>query len=233
MSSMKPFGTFPTPYGVDVPVYRPEHIDPSDPDVVHFSMEAAAICGGIHDKAERARFAADAQKLGRAPAFEQYGGRSLLHVPIRRPADSAVYHSILSSSAVTPVEAWITGAMDRPRWCDRATFLLEIIGENMEMCGSEHDPVAEVYAFGTSLLLTGTLEHLGEKQIDCIEAAAFYALAAHDEYAEAGRDWLFPVRKTWFRDWAAARPRYRRLIRALRGPMDLPGWFGEIGGATP
>ncbi|MDO9428404.1 MAG: hypothetical protein Q7T93_16430 [Methylobacterium sp.] len=233
MSSLKPAFSFPTPYGVEVPVHRPDPIDPSDPDAFCFGMEATAICAGIHDKAERARFAVDAGALGRLPPLEEYGGRELLHVSIQRPADPAVYHSIMASSANTPIEAWVTGAMDRPRWCDRGAFLIDIIGENMETAGSERDPLEGVYAFGVALLLTGALEHLGEKQIDCIEAAAFYALAAHDEYAKAGRDWLFPVRKTWFRDWAAARPRYRRLIRALRGPMDLPGWFGEIGGPKP
>lgn len=231
MSNMKPFGTFPTPYGVAVPVHRPAHVDPADPDAVHFGMEATAICAGIHDRAARARFAADAQALGRVPPFEPYGGRSLLHVPIRRPASPAAYSEIVSAGATTPIEEWITGAMERFRWCDRAAFLIQIIGENMEAAGPEHDPVEGVYAFGVSILLTGTLEHLGEKEIDCVEAAALYALATHDEYARAGREWLFPVRKTWFRDWAAARPRYRRLIRALRGPMNLPGWFGEIGGA--
>ncbi|KQP82886.1 hypothetical protein [Methylobacterium sp. Leaf117] len=229
MNTMKPFGTFPTPYGVSVPVYRPEHVDPEDPDACHFSMDAAAICAGIHDKDARKRFEADAKALGHAPPVERYGGRTLLHVSIRRPAGKAVYHDIVNSSAIAPIEAWVTGALDYSRWCDRAEFLLQIIGENMEAAGSETREMEGIYAFGAAILLTGTLEHLGEKEIDCVEAAAFYALAVHEEYAIAGQEWLLPVRDTWFQDWARARPRYQRLIRALRGPMAFPGWLGWIG----
>lgn len=232
MSSMEPFGTFPTPYGVEVPVFRPKVIDPADPDVAHFSMEATAICAGIYDKAARDRFVADANRLKHCPNIAEYGGHTLPKMEIPPPSGQA-YLGIVASSSDTPIEAWITGAMDRFRWSDRADFLLDIIGQNMERVGPADRPFEGVYAFGIAILLTGVLEHLGETEIDCVEAAAFYALSTDEGYAKAGMDWLRPFSGTWFRDWSTARPRYQRLVQALHEPMKLPDWLLASEGGTP
>ena len=226
MSSIEPYGTFPTPYGVEVPVYRPDVVDPADPDRVLFSMDATAICAGIHDKAARERFADDAKRLGGMPEIEKYGGHVLPKIQLPRPSNPA-YPRLSKVPAATPVEAWITGTMDRFRWCDRAEFLLGIIGGNMEQIAGADPLTKQFYPVGVSITLTAALEHLCEAEIDCIEAAALYALTEHEEWRAAGIAWLEPFRRTWFRDWRNARPAYTFFARSLTRTFDVPEWLGR------
>lgn len=231
MSDLQPFGTFPTPYGVSVPVYQPKVIDPADPDQVLFSMDATAICAGIHDKAERARFAADAKRIGAAPVFEDYGGHPLPKVALTRPRDPA-YPRVAGLIADMPVEAWTTGIMDRHRWCDRADFLTDIIGSNMATIEGHNDLAAEFYPLALSVVLTASLEHLCESEIDCIEAAAFYVLTEHEEWRTAALKWLTPFRETWFRDWRDAKPDYIAFASPIAKAFALPAWLhGQRGAA--
>ena len=229
MSTTKPFGTFPTPYGVAVSVYHPGDPASGDPDHVLFSMDGTAIFAGIHDKAERQRFTEDATRLGRAPVFEDYGGHVIPKVALPMPRSPA-YPRVAGMEADIPIEAWTTGLLDRFRWCDRADFLLGIIGENFEVHARSHDDfLTEIYPLGISITLTAALEHLCEIEIDCIEAAALYALTEHDEWRRAGTAWLWPFRETWFRDWRDARPRYADFARGLHRILDVPSWTFESG----
>lgn len=229
MAAPQPYGTFPTPYGVTVPVFRPDPVDPADPEQVLFGMDATAICAGIHDKAERERFAADAQRLGCMPAIESYGGHTLPKVKLSKPRTPA-YPRITGTEADLPIEAWTTGMLDRARWCDRAAFLTDIIGQNQEGATWSRDGfMAEVYPLGLSIMLTAALEHLCESEIDCIEAAALYALTEHKEWREAGTRWLSPFRNTWFRDWRDAHPRYIAFAQGLTPVFGIPAWLA--GGA--
>lgn len=208
MSSLVPAGTFPTPYGVSVPVF--EH--PSNPEEFVFSMDATAICAGIYDPAARRRFVEAANTGRRIPSWEEFGGGSPPRIPLPRP-QSPIFLTLPRSSTDLPVDAWITAALDRHRWCDRADVLIDIIGGNMEAEGFVG--WKDIQAIGLSMILTATLEHLPDNEIDCLEAAAFYALATHAEWVAAGNAWLDPVRETWFRDWAEARPRYRTFAAAV------------------
>ena len=231
MSATKPCGTFPTSYGVWVPLFRPRNIDPADPEAFAFDMEGTALCAGIHDPAERKRFAADSHRLGHMPDLQQYGGHPVPHVALPKPKDPA-YPRLLAIGATTPVEAWTTGVMDRFRWCERADFLVDIIGENMSQIEDDTSLVGEVYPLGIAVLLTAALEHLCEPEIDCIEAAAFYALTEHAEWREPAIAWLEPFRQTWFADWCDARPAYARVARSLAKAWGLPDWLGPAGGAA-
>ncbi|MCJ2126804.1 hypothetical protein [Methylobacterium sp. J-077] len=232
MNASKPYGTFPTPYGVTVPVYLPNQINPADPEQVLFSMDGTAIFAGIHDVAERKRFAADAQRLGRMPDFEDYGGGLIPKVPLSKPREPA-YPRVSGMEADVPIEAWTTGMLDRFRWCDRADFLIDLIGENQEQATWSRDAIVEeIYPLGLSIVLTAALEHLCETEIDCIEAAALYALTEHEEWREAGIAWLRPFRETWFRDWRDGHPRYRAFANRMVKVFALPRWLGEAGGAA-
>lgn len=231
MNDLKPAGTFPTPYGIAVPVYHPKVVDPADPELVLFSMDATAICAGIHDKSERARFAAEAGRIGGMPAFEAFGGHSLPKVALPRPQEPA-YPRVAGMEVDVPVEAWTTGTMDHHRWCDRAEFLLDIIGNNMSTIEGSTDLNAEIYPLGLAITLTAALEHLCEIEIDCVEAAALYALTEHEEWREAALEWLRPFRRTWFRDWRDARPGYTTFARSLTKAFELPSWVGGAGGAA-
>ena len=76
------------------------------------------------------------------------------------------------------------------------------------------------------IIVTSALEHLAEKEIDCLEAAAFYALSVHDKWQEAGLRWLNPVADTWFKDWVAERPTYRKFAKLSKESGEkLPPWI--------
>ncbi|MCJ2069166.1 hypothetical protein MKK75_10180 [Methylobacterium sp. J-030] len=232
MSTLQPYGTFPTPYGVSVPVYLPEAVNPANPEHVLFSMDGTAIFAGIHDKAERVRFAADAHRLGHMPAFEDYGGAPVPKVPLPKPREPA-YPRVAGMEADIPIEAWTTGMLDHFRWCDRAEYLIGLIGENQEQATWSRDEIVEeIYPLGLSMMLTAALEHLCEMEIDCIEAAALYALTEHEEWREAGITWLRPFQNTWFRDWRDSRPRYSAFARRMVKVFALPNWLCGSGGGA-
>ncbi|MCJ2022846.1 hypothetical protein, partial [Methylobacterium sp. J-067] len=187
MSARNPYGMFPTAYGVSVPVFKPSSDASSDPDHFLFDMEGTAVMAGIHDAAERCRFVADARRLSGCPRFENYGGHNVPHSPLPRPKEPA-YPKVAGMEADIPVEAWTTGILNCSRWIDRADFLLDIIGDNQVLATAwvNDTLMAEVSALGLSIVMTAALEHLCETEIDCLEAAAMYALTEHDEWRQAG-----------------------------------------------
>lgn len=225
---LTPCGTFPTAYGVAVPVFEPTAPDPSGEEHVLFTMEGTAICAGIHDPEQRKRFIAEATRTGRAPSFEAFGGGPVPRVLLPRPSFPA--YPRLPRDDSTPVEAWITALMDRFRWCDRAEFLVDIIGSNLgnlDQARAADLREEAIFCLGLSVILTGALEHVPEPEIECIEAAAFYALTDHREWRAAGLQWLTPFRETWFRDWRDARPAYARFAGLMALGHDLPAWLGD------
>ena len=231
MSTLQPYGHFPTPYGVTVPVYLPEAVNPENPEHVLFGVEGTAIFAGIYSEAERERFTADARRLGRMPDFGGYGGGPVPKVRLSKPREPT-YPRVTGMEADIPIEAWTTGMLDHFRWCDRAEYLIGLIGHNQEQATWNRDEtLEEIYPLGLSMVLTAALEHLCETEIDCIEAAALYALTEHEEWREAGISWLRPFRDTWFRDWRDGRPRYDAFARRMVKVFDLPRWLTGLGGS--
>ncbi|MEF2548997.1 hypothetical protein VQ045_17700 [Aurantimonas sp. E1-2-R+4] len=190
---------------------------------------------GIHDPKQRDRcFKALSEKVAKngSVSFQvllDHGGQKVPKVPLPRPTDD-VYPTIPSDPSLNfPTEAWVTATMDAPDWAARANILLEILGSNLEQMRSWNLPGdidGAIKGHSLSLILTSALEHLHEAEIDCLEQAAFYVLTAHDEWSEAGVEWLRPYRRTWFRDWVADRPVYREFAGIMRSVnSDLPTWI--------
>ena len=221
---MTPSAIFPTPYGVSVPVC--DH--PSVPGEYIFSMEAAAICAGIYDPKERARFVADCTVAKRCNMTKlgEYGGAPVPRLPLCRPSSPAYPQIPKGDEFAIPIENWITAVMDLHRWCDRADKLLEIIEMNFRGHDRSFEPILTL---ALQIMLTSTLEHLAEPEIDCLEGAAFYALSTHPEWSGPAVTWLKPMADIWFKDWVADRPMYRRFATLCQADSDLPQWI--TGGA--
>ena len=221
---MTPSASFPTPYGVSVPVC--DH--PSVPGEFLFSMESTAICAGIYAPKERARFVADCTAAKRCDMNKlcEYGGGPVPRVKLAKPRSPAYPNIPKGDEFAIPIENWVTALMDFYRWCDRADKLIEIVTTNFAGHDKSFEPVLTL---GLQIMMTGALEHLAEPEIDCLEAAAFYALSTHPEWSEPAVTWLKPVAATWFKDWVGNRPMYRRLATLCQADSDLPVWI--TGGA--
>jgi hypothetical protein len=215
-----------SPYGVEVPV------SPGNSDEFRFDLDATMTMLGIHAPEVRARCAAAARAAGiRSGAElleflsrEEFGGRPPPRLPLLPvPRAESVYARLPVEMDVREVcDSWITCVADCHRWYDRAEALQELVAVNRHSwCSLPR----EAAGFGLSLMLTAVLENLGETEIDCLEAAAFYALATHDQWRLSAIAWLAPVRTTWWADWIKPRQGYRRLaanIRLVHG--DAPPW---------
>lgn len=221
---MKQVGTFPTAYGVAVPTFEKEGVSPDDE--VLFDMDGCMTMMGMHGPIQREACRAATRGRTSMPLdfFERHGGQKIPRIPIERPTQPAYLSFPAEVKDMVPVERWIDLILYTPRWCDRAEALLGIIGGNLEQ---DLDMPKEIMAFSMSILLTCALEHAAEKEIDCLEAAAFYALTIQNHWAEAGARWLEPMRKTWFRDWVKERPRYTAFASALRPALvkPFPRWI--------
>ena len=230
----QPIGTFPSPYGVAVPVYP--SIDPSDPESRSFDLDGTMTLMGIHDPATRARCAAAVRaRMGGGGLdlswLTEFGGAPPPRVALAPVATADAFYTGMPAVAGVRevVDAWIDRIADHHRWCDRAGHLLEMLATHVGDWDG-HMPHERI-ALALSRMLTGVLENLGETEIDCLEASAFFILSGHAQWRESAREWLFPVRKTWWADWTAARPGYRRFVR-MAGKLhtNMPGW---IAGGRP
>jgi hypothetical protein len=229
MSALRKIGTFPTPYGISVDVH--EASDPRDPEAFTFTLEAAAVAGGIYSPLQRAAFVRRCNEIGRADLdiMKDFGGGSPPRIKLKQPSQP-IYPSLPRDSEMDiPIEAFVTLLMDRHRWCDRAAALLPAVDGNLQRAegwASSAFPLPKVMGLAMGLIVTGALEHLHEQEIDCIEAAAIYALSEHKQWSSAGVEWLASFKETWFRDWVEARPAYRRWAAArISEGADLPPWL--------
>jgi hypothetical protein len=235
----KQIGTFPTAYGVAVPVF--EAIGHADPESVTFDLSGTMTCAGIHDPGARDACRAELHngaKTGQIDwkTIERFGGRPVPRIKLPIPTE-AIYPTIPDDESAGPsgsdgpsirqvLDHWVTAVTDHHRWCDRADKLLWLLEGQYAALKTMPDALAGI-ALGN--LVTAVLENLGEHEIECIEAAGFYLLSSHEDWRHAGRSWLMSMRSTWFADWVAARPSYRRfadLVRAATG--DVPAWASEV-----
>lgn len=228
---MKPIGHYPTPYGVSVPVYfdRGRHDD--EAECYFHDIDGCMTLVGIYGESNRQRCRAELKaNLGKGGVpfeiFLKHGGRKALYVDLAKPADPVYPRLPHDMDMDIPIENWVTLTMEHAWWHTRADILLEIIASNLDN-SETWDLPQEIHALALSQMLTASLEHLTEKDIDCIEAAAIYALTLHyREWSAPAVEWLTPFRKTWFRDWIAKRPAYGRFAKLMRiiNP-ELPKWI--------
>jgi hypothetical protein len=232
MNELMPAGTYPTPYGVSVPIFPP---DEPNADYYGFDLEGTMTCAGIHDPAARARCreAVMAVNAGNGMPGAEFLALCLDHGGCRPPhmvlppvgsADSAYNDIPESFEAREVIDNWIDRIAELHRWCDRARHFQEMLDAHVELLNgtTPHEDIA----FGLSRMLTAVFENLGETEIDCLEAAAFYALSSHEAWRKAAVEWLQPFRRTWWADWIKARPKYRRFARmTLKIHRDVPSWL--------
>jgi hypothetical protein len=229
MTAIQPSGRFATPWGVEVDTF-PAFPD-QEPDSFNLNAEGMLIAFGIYDSAARRRFLDD-MGAGTHKPLEQYGAKRPPRLKIE-PPPAAVYPRVLAEheAGLTSddrytmrdvIDQWATELADHVRWYDRAPIFLAVLRHQLkEMRGMP----AEMSGLALCSMITCVLESLGEHEIDCIEQAAFYALAEHDAWRKAGIDWLEPVKATWFAEWRRARPSYCNVARSVSRVRDLPPWL--------
>lgn len=226
-------GHYPTPWGMSIPMYR--WADDPDPERLWTDLDGTLTMVGIYSERDRAR-CKDAYQAAvsndRIPFefFLEHGGRKPPKVPLPRP-HKPVYPTLPRGFDMDiPIENWVTLVLDVSSWSKRADALLEVIDSNVTAAGQWSAP-PEVIAIGLQHLLTASLEHLPDTEIDCLEGAALYVLSLHDEWIAAGTEWLRPVARTWLSDWIGRHKGCRRFARLCRkANPELPTWI--VGGAA-
>ncbi|WP_188262641.1 hypothetical protein [Azospirillum tabaci] len=217
-----------TPYGLMVDVYR---VDTPAGPVLRAGLEETAKLYGIHDRLIRRRFVAEATGKTEAEVGElilKHGGHETQAVALPAPGSVVfpAYERSLSKPAREALGLWIALVSAAPSWPERAVGLLKVFDAIMKAgvkAGGRKDEVT--VGADIARTLTCILEHLGEQKVDRLDAAAFYALAEHAEWAGAGRQWLAPIRGTWLRDWVAARPVYRQAAQLVSRHRHAPSWL--------
>ncbi|SMC92022.1 hypothetical protein SAMN06297251_112100 [Fulvimarina manganoxydans] len=234
-----PLGYIPGPYGKPIAVFQ---VDGMPDDFAH-DFDGCMDIAGIHDPKARERCFAEIsgawKEKGRVAfdVFLKHGGRKVPRLRLERPEKPA-YFDIPNDAKINEVkENWVSLVLDQPDWASRSCALLEVLRDNAEKAAewdvaSDADVFHTVHALSMSILLTSAIEHLCEAEIDCLEAAAFYALTTHDQWSEAGIEWLRPFRFTWFKDWISERPAYREFASGMRTVNpDIPAWVEKGGRA--
>lgn len=228
---MNPIGNIPSPYGVLIPVYFDRTKAANEDDCYFHDIDGAMSLAGVYGMENRQRCKADVDKASKSGSvifslFEKHGGHKIPRRPLIRPSEP-VYPSLPPGDAFNlPTENWVTLTLDQLDWTKRAAVLLDLIGGNME-AAKDWDLPKELQALALAQLLTASLEHLTESEIDCLEAAAIYTLTLHyDAWSSSAIDWLRPFRETWLRDWIAERPVYREFAQRMVKINDaLPDWL--------
>lgn len=222
MGTMRKIGDFATPYGVSIAAYA----DPADPQGCAFALDGTMTLAGIHGLAarERARTALKAASPGRIPdLLLDLGGRPVPRVAL--PVPGRQVRPDIPREIRAPLDAWVGALLDIRTWPVRARTLIDILTTQLEQSEGWAVP-AEILALSVQQLLTATLEHLGEHELEDLGQAAFYALSNHPAWSDAAVGWLAPFEKTWFADWRDARPTYRRFAALCRKvDPDLPAWI--------
>jgi hypothetical protein len=240
MTSIDKFkiGEMPSPYGRPVAVFfdRSKHVN--EDDCYFFDIDGTMTMAGIFDEDSRRKCAKQVNENSaagtvRMEIFAQHGGHPVPKVSLPRPTESVYKRFALPQEAMNVVENWVDMALDQKDWTNRAEAILtEALPKCLEQTLSWNLPTDirdPVIALSTSHMLTSSFEHLPDTEIDTIEAAAMFCLTLHEEWRNAGIEWLVPFRKTWFRAWVKKRPVYRNFARRMRSvDPDLPKWLFSL-----
>ncbi|MCA1939360.1 MAG: hypothetical protein LDL26_00040 [Caenispirillum bisanense] len=229
----------PSPYGVPATLHRLKDADPRD--IVNgwgYDIESTAIMAGIHDRnawKELEKIAVSGGPLTLDKIFELGGHvvpREKLPVPLKPVYNTLPKEHIpglVNDHGVSMrdcADQWTTMLADESDWADKATVFLDMVERQRKAVPNVANEVAGI-ALGS--MITVALEGLGETEIECLEAAAFYMLTHHEGWRTVARNWLLPFRKTWFADWIAARPDYRRIAKLIATVHDdVPTWACRV-----
>ena len=237
---MNPIGTIPSPYGVPIKVFHdPERSTNPDDCYFHDANDCMTMAGVYNPDDRQKCFAAMKALMGRGgmtfQVFLEHGGHKIPREPLVKPIARAydeLRDIVGDGDGRAAVENWATLCLDHTEWAARAKAMLDAIGAARKEMKSWHAP-GFVGALSLAKLTTGGMEHLAEREIDCLESAAIYAVSAHAQWREAGVLWLEPFRHTWFADWIRTRPVYRRHVADCREAFtELPAWLCGEGGAA-
>lgn len=238
---MKSIGTIPSPYGVPLKVFfDPERSDNKDACYFHDADDCMTMAG-IYSPADRARcHLAMKRCMGRGgmsfQVFLDHGGHKIPREPLKQPQAKAYDELrliVANGDGREPVENWVTLCLDHTDWAARADAMLTAIRSARKAMKKDWAAPGMVIALSTSKLATAGLEHLVEQEIDCLEAAALYAVSAHEQWRKAGVRWLTPFRDTWFADWIKKRPVYRHHAADCREVFaEMPAWLCGKGDAA-
>lgn len=231
---MKPIGQIHSPYGKMIDVFHDPERSPNPDDCFFHNLDDCMTLAGVHGDDNRKRCADDLRRRSANGSvafniFLKHGGRKMVYLDLSRP-EASVYKSMPKTHGMNiPVENWVTLVMDARDWHQRSAALqgpiCECIGHS-KTWETPKDIREPVIALGIMHLLTAALEHLHEENIDCLEAAAFYALSLHDQWSSAGLNWLEPIRTTWLADWLKEHPHFVEFARLCRlANPDLPAWI--------
>ena len=168
------------------------------------SIEEELHIHGLHPRDRRLKFAATALRASRPKAWPKIlaaFGHKPTPVPLPAPSYpidhdafdgakrdivTAMQSSARMNRTATPAGGWaiLSGAL--LLWLSREPAL-------------NADDI---------LTLTSVLQSLGDRHIERIDSALFFALTAHTEWRAAAVMFLTPYRETWAADWLAALPEY-------------------------
>lgn len=228
-----------TPWGVDVEALARR--DDQGGTVMTYGHPALAIVWGIHSPEQRASFVLDAEDAERnSPAPDalhalaiRYAGRQAQRIKLPPPSPPLypILCKQLTKQASRALDSWCHRVADRAGWRGRSADLLVLL-DVMLAAGARPGPsrCEEPAALGSHIVrtLTAVLEHLGDTEVTRIEQAAFYAITDHPKWRAVGREWAGDCRTTWWRDWIAARPAYRRAAELAGLHHGVPDWLWRL-----
>lgn len=232
---MKPSHQIPSPYGPLLNVFH----DPNRSERLggpwFLDMDGVLTMAGIHDRRQReASFEDIRRRLDSGEPLsiydiEKYGGRKVSPVAIGHPEASAYQALLAENNDTCPIESWVDMTLGTADWHKRSGAYQGTLRQTLEECGDAALPTdmrSAIIASRLSMLLTASIEHLHEREISCIQQAAFYAVTVHPEWISAALNWLEPIRDTWFADWLKSHPAYVNFARICRlANPDLPAWI--------
>ena len=227
---MKPLAYVPSPFGPEVGLHY-DATRGADPKSHWFhAFDDAMTVRGVYGSKSRRQCKAEFKKRTAAglpldDLLEKYG-TTVPREDLNQPRH--LYPLLADKVDMDLIEKWVTMALDAAHWHQRAEFF-EVQADFFLARDVWSKGPPESRQRGANVLchiLTATLEHLPDRHIGCIQAAAFYALSLHPQWASAGVNWLSPVKDTWLADWLEQHPHYREFARLCRiNNPDLPSWI--------